>query len=190
MGNTPRTTSRETRDGRPDRPPPMREADRRLPRERHRERAVPGVPARPERVHPGGTPESEARGTRGRRESRCEDANAPDANPLSTRDTGRERDPAPVGMEVRGERRLTVQGGSEGWATLGHRRRRVIKPNVGGTEVRRLRAWRWRKRPDRAVVPATGGRNSAIASVVPVARAALTRLSSPVTARLTEADLR
>ena len=99
---------RETRDGRPDRPPPMREADRRLPRERHRERAVPGVPAGPERVHPGGTPES---GTRGRRESRCEDANAPDADPLSARDTGRERDPAPVGMEVRSERRLTVQGG-------------------------------------------------------------------------------
>ena len=69
--------------------------------------------------------------------------------------------------------------GGEGWATVGHRGRRVINPDVGGIEVWRIRARRWRKRPDQAVAPPTVGRTSAFASVVPVPRNALTPFSSP-----------
>ena len=68
--------------------------------------------------------------------------------------------------------------GSEGWATVGHRGRPVIKPGAGGIEVWRLRVQLWRNRPDYAVVPTTVGGTSAGASVVTAARIALTRFSS------------
>ena len=71
----------------------------------------------------------------------------------------------------------------------GHFRARVlpvIKAEAGEIEVWRLRAQPCRKHPNQVVVPATVSRKSAVASVVPVARIALTRLSSPVTvARIT-----
>ena len=73
---------RAARGGRPDRRRRMREAGRRLA-------------------------ESEARRARGRRASRCEDANAADADSLGARDARKERGPAPVGMDVRGGRRLS-----------------------------------------------------------------------------------
>ena len=68
----------------------------------------------------------------------------------------------------------------------GHFRPRVvpvIKAEAGEIEVWRLRAQPCRKHPNQVVVPATVSRKSAVASVVPVARIALTRFSSPVTAR-------
>jgi hypothetical protein len=73
----------------------------------------------------------------------------------------------------------------KGWATVGHRGRRVIKPDVGGIEVWRIRARRWRKRQDQAVASATVGRTSAVASVGAAARNALTPFPSPVTAQRT-----
>ena len=101
-----------------------------------------------------------------------------------------ERDLAPVGMEVRGENRRTVQWKGEGRATVGHRGRRVINSDVGGIEVWRIQARRWRKRPDQAVALPTVGGTSVFASVVPVLRNALTPFSSPVTARVTDSNLR
>ena len=124
---------------------------------------------------------SEARETGCRPESRCEHANAPDADPLAARDTGRKGSrPGWDGST----RRKSPDGavGGEGWATVGHRGRRVINPDVGGIEVWRIRARRWRKRPDQAVAPPTVGRTSAVASVAPVPRNALTPFSSPVAA--------
>ena len=80
--------------------------------------------------------------------------------------------------------------GSEGWATVGHRGRPVIKPDAGEIEVWRLRAQLWRNRPDQAVVSATVGRTSAVARVALAEPIVPTPFSSPVTASLTDSSLR
>ena len=158
----------------------MRETDRRLPRERHGDRGVLGVPARSQRVRPGGALESEARRARRRRESRCEDANAPDADPPRSR-SGTRGESHPSGD---GRARRKTPDGAEGidaCATVGSLSRPVIKPDPGEIEVQRLWPVSGRTRPDHALGPATVARTSAVARVVSAARTAQTPLSGPVT---------
>ena len=68
-------------------------------------------------------------------------------------------------------------------APIGHCRPPVINPDTGGVQVWHIRARRWRKRPNQAVLVAPVGRTAAITSKVPTARAPPTRFSTPVTAR-------
>ena len=73
----------------------------------------------------------------------------------------------------------------------GHFRARVvpvIKAQAGKIEVWRVRTPPCRKRPNQVVVLASVSRKSAVASVAPVARIALTRFSTPVTARHTNSS--
>ena len=61
--------------------------------------------------------------------------------------------------------------------TVGRRRPRVINPGAGGVQFSRVRAQRWRKHPQHAVVLVIVGRVSAFRSVVTTARAAPTPFS-------------